>query len=193
MRRPKALALSLLLVAVGAASADAQAPRFVRSPRLYLTLSDAIGVTGGGNVKSVTGLSQMMRVSGVFGFNLSHGVELSAIRVQELSPVPKRTSDPLGNDPRADGLLLSYASLAQVRGGGFPTLMSFGGGVLRRPTLTPGEHRETWGAQVGFETILSPLPVNWSDLSAGGRLLLMPGSDKTVIYMLAIGLGIRIG
>jgi hypothetical protein len=187
--------LLLLAVCVGIATdASGQSQRVRREPRVYLVLSDGIALSGGGQtIGNSNGLSQYMRISGVLGMTDSHGLEVSAIRLQEIIPVNKSVDDPAATDPHADGLILSYASITRQRGGGFPAVLSFGGGVLRRPTNDPEVDRETWGLQVGIESDMYRPRVDWADLSAGLRLLMMPGNERRYLYNIAITVGIRIG
>jgi hypothetical protein len=190
MHRFRFLLLVLcVLAATDAASAQDRGLR--RGPRAWLVLSDGLGVTGGG-ISGASGLSQLFRVSGVAALSNAHGIELSALRIQEVYPAAHRFDNPELNLPEADGLILSYASLAR-RGSAIPSVFSVGGGVLRRPSNDPLKDRHTWGAQLGLESDLADLPVDWADLSAGARVVVMPASNNRYLYMLAVTLGVRIG
>lgn len=194
MRRNRFLLLAMLCaMVVITTTASAQDWRAQRTPRAYLVFSEGLGISGGGALTGQSGLSQFLRVSGVVGIRNTHGIELSAIHVREVLPVAKLFDDPILNNPRADGLILSYASLSPQREGGFPSILSIGGGVLRRPTNDPAKDRETWALHVGLESDLFKPPVDWADLSAGMRLLVMPGTNKRQLYVLAVTFGVRLG
>ena len=189
MRRTGFLVVAALCLS--GATAAAQVGGVAREPRAFLVFSDGISITSGGSPTGRSGLSQYFRVSGVLRVYGHRGLEVSAIRIQDLVAT-SRFIDPKAN-PEADGLLLSYASLTRQRGGGFPSVFSIGGGVVTRATADPAVDRRSWAIQAGFESDLTRLPVSWADLTAGARLLVMPGSIDRNVYIAALTFGIRVG
>lgn len=192
MRRNRFLLLATLSATLAlAARSDAQAGRLQRrSPRAYLVLSDGIGVSSGGLVGG-SSLVQYFRAGAAARIYGSHGAELSAIRIQDIFP-EQGLRDP-SNTVDVDGLILSYAGFAPQRGGGFPSVFSIGGGVVRHRTDGTGKGRETGAVQLGLEGDLWKPPVEWADVSTGLRVLIMPGSQGRQAYVIALTFGIRLG
>jgi hypothetical protein len=190
--RPSGFNLSILLAMVAVTStASAQDYSTRRTPRASLVISDGLGVNAGG-VASPGSLWQLFRVSGVVAIVGHHGVEVSAMRAQELLTADSRINDPSGT-VKGDGLFLSYARLSPQRGGGFPGVFSLGAGLVRRATSDPGTDRDTWGFQAGLESDLFTPAVEWADFTAGARMLAMPSNTDRRAFLVAITLGIRIG
>jgi hypothetical protein len=192
MRRASLLFVALLL----APAAVARAQRFILEPdvpRAWLVLSDGVGPNGGG-LSNSSGLVQLFRASGTVAVTPTVGVEVSALRVQEIYPANKLFNDPALNSPIADGLTLAVASLtAEGDRTGFPASFVLGGGVMRRPTNDPTKKKLTGGFMAGIEAGLWRPTVDWVDAAAGARLILMPSANHHQIYMLALTLGLRFG
>lgn len=193
MRSNRTLVLLILvgLLATGA-TASAQGQGIRRSPRAYLTLSDGIGVNSGNGISSGS-LWQLFRGSGVFAITPNHGIEITALRAQELAAAQQRFND-RASSVKGDGLFLSYARFDPRRGGGFPGTLSVGGGVMRRPSLdVGGPDRETWGALIGFENNVLTPRVSWADFALGARILAMPAAVKRQTVLITLTFGMRIG
>src|SRR6266850_4296565 len=147
----------ILLAALCASPAVARAQRFPRQsdmPRAWVVISDGVGPSGGG-LSGQTGLSQLYRASLTAAITSSAGIEVSALRIQEIYPANKQFNDPALNSPKADGLTLAFASLS--RDGPrerFPASAVIGGGVLRRPTNDSTKTKVTGGLMAGLEAHL---------------------------------------
>jgi hypothetical protein len=196
MRRDRFAVLGMLCaMVVTAATASGQdfsyhAPEV---PRAWLVLSDGIGVNGGG-LSNANGVIQLLRASATVRFNDFRGVELSALRIQPVTSSIRLANDPEVNDPRADGLVLSFASLNRDGpGGGFPASAIVGAGVMRRPTNDPTKTRLTSGYMAGVESNLRDLPTDHADLTGGLRLTLLPAGNRHFLYTVEVTAGIRIG
>jgi hypothetical protein len=186
-----------MLCAMVATTATAKAQDFsyhaTETPRAWLVLADGIGVNGGG-LTNATGVIQLFRASATVRFNDFRGVELSAIRLQPISPSIELKNDPEVNDPRADGLVLSYAALNRDGpNGGYPSAALIGFGVMRRPTNVVGQTRLTGGLMAGIESNLTDLPTDHADLTGGLRITLLPAGNHHFLYTVGITGGIRIG
>jgi hypothetical protein len=192
MRRDRLILLAILF----AVPAIARAQLFPPEPsiaRAWLVLSDGAGPNGGGIANS-SGLVQLFRASATVAVTPTIGIEASALRVQEIYPANRLFNDPALNSPKADGLTLALASL--VSDGGrtrFPASTVLGAALLRRPTNDPTKTRLTGGVTAGLEAGLWRPSYDWVDVSAGGRLIVMPSSNHRQLYMLAISLGLRFG
>lgn len=189
MRR--AVVLAVLALTTAFASAEAQS-RGRRSPRLFATVSDGLGVGSGGTVTGGTGLAQMMRAGAVARVYGTHGLDLSAVRIQMVIPANSQFEDPEYNDPSGDALILSYAGMRTPRGGGFPSVFTIGGGVVRRKTSLATD-KETWAARIGFDGESMLRPTEWLDANISAHLLVMPGRDRRQMYTAALSVGFRIG
>jgi hypothetical protein len=180
----------LALVLLGSSLAGAQG-RVYPERRHYIVLGDAIGTAAGGFLSGTT-ILQAMRLSAVATLYGSHGVDVSAMRLQTLFPPGGRVNDLEFSNPKSDALILSYANLNRTRARGFPNQSSIGFGVARRQTSEPGRTRDTWIARVGYDA--DPFK-RWShlDTGVGINIFVMPATQKDVVYIAAIGLYIRTG
>jgi hypothetical protein len=194
MRRDRSLIVGSFLVLLAVStSASAQSGRIRPTPRAWGIVGDGIGVNSGGGDLAAGSLWQLFRAAGVLAITRSHGVEVSAMRSQELVPVRQRLVNPQ-TSVFGDGVFLSYATFDRDRFGGIPSTLSIGPGAIRRPPLDPGgPNRDTWAAQVGIEGTLYEPPVQWTDLSVGLRVLVMPGSPGHTAALLTLSFAIRAG
>jgi hypothetical protein len=192
MIRARYLSIALLALPMIARAQFDPARYGQQMPWAWLVVSDGVGPNGGG-VAGTTGLSQMMRAAAVVPVYHSLGFETGVLRLQEIIPAVKVANDRVQNDPRADGAYLSLAQFSREGSGrGIPGMVSFGGGVMRRPTNTPGDTRLTSGIVMGVESQLAdPLPGRM-DMSAGLKAVLMPGGNHRQIYVLALFGGLRL-
>ena len=192
--RHRVLALLVVIASLGSATTGfAQGRAQRRVPRAYLSLSDGVGVNAGGAQLSSGSLWQGFRASGVLAITPTRGVELSAVRVQQLVPV-KSVIDDRGSSVKGDGAFLSYAALDPRRDGGFPTAFSIGAGVMRRPSVeVGGEDRDTWAIQLGAETSIARPSFDWADVTAGARVIGMPAASHRQSLVVLINFGIRVG
>jgi hypothetical protein len=193
MRRHTLLAAALLSTTFAAAAAAQYQPPPPRRHLAWITLTDGVGPSGGG-LSGSTGLSQLFRAAATVNIVSDYGLEIDAMRIQEIMPTTKLLTDPTLNSPRADGIFASFAQFAaEGRGRGFPAIASIGGGVVRRPTNDPDKTRLTGAFQLGVEGSLWRPPVNWFDATAGLRLVLMPTGNGRRIYLVALTMGLRAG
>jgi hypothetical protein len=194
MRRVHLLTIcSLLGISLTASSATAQRGRVRATPRAWLEVGDGIGVNSGGGALTSGSLWQLFRAAGVLAISRDHGIEVSAMRGQELVPVQQRLFDPR-TTVKGDAVFLSYTHFDRLRDGGIPTTLSIGPGVMRRAPLDiGGPDRETWAAQAGVETNVYNPPVGWADLAVGLRVLVVPGMPKRQAALLTLSFSLRAG
>ncbi len=182
--------LLLLLLLVSASLAGAQG-RVYPERRHFIVLSDAIGTATGGFVGGTT-ILQAMRVSGVVTVYGSHGLDVTAARLQTIFPPGGRVNDYEFANPKGDALILSYAQLHRTRARGFPNQATIGAGVIRRQTSEPGRTRDTWVARLGYDA-----DAFWRadhlDAGAGFNIYLMPSNESNLVYIATLGVLIRIG
>jgi hypothetical protein len=180
----------LLLVLLGSSLASAQG-RVYPERRHYIVLGDAIGTAAGGFLSGTT-ILQAMRLSAVATLYGSHGVDVTALRLQTLFPPGGRVNDLEFSNPKSDALILSYANLNRTRARGFPNQSSVGFGVARRQTSEPGRTRDTWIARVGYDA--DPFK-RWDhlDTGVGINIFLMPATTNDLVYIASLGFYIRIG
>lgn len=193
MRRARFTFLAILF-ALAAAPTMARA-QFIpqpRRPRIWLVLSDGAGPTGGG-VANQNDLIQLLRASATVAVTQSVGVEISALRVQQIFIGSKQFNDPSLTSAEADGLAVSFASLGRDPRDTYPSSVVFGGTLLRRPTIDPNKTRLTGGIMAGIEAGMWTPSVNWFDATAGGRLILMPAAYHHPVYLFALTFGLRFG
>ncbi|MEO5567086.1 MAG: hypothetical protein ABIR92_01250 [Gemmatimonadaceae bacterium] len=164
-----------------------------REPRAYFVISDGLGIGSGGALGSSTGLAQMMRAGAAVRLAGSHGLDVSAVRVQMVVPANTRFTDPDFNDPSGDALILSYGTFGQRRGGGFPSVFTIGGGVMRRRIGDLSARRDFWAVRAGYDAESLIAPTRWMDVNASFHLLVTPGREQSKMYVAAFSLGIRIG
>jgi hypothetical protein len=192
MRRHRLILLAVLF----AVPVIARAQLFLPEPsmaRAWLVLSDGAGPNGGG-ISNSSGLIQLFRASGTVAVTPTIGIEASALRVQVIYPANRLFNDPALTSPKADGLTLAFASL--VGDGGrtrFPASTVLGAALMRRPTNDPTKTRLTGGVTAGLEAGVWRPSYDWVDVTAGGRVIVMPSSNHRQLYMLAITLGLRFG
>lgn len=196
MRRSMIVALACLTSSI-ALSAEAQedglSRRMLREPRAFFVLSDGLGIGSGGTLGGSTGLAQMMRAGGAVRIAGVHGLDLSAVRLQMVVPSNSQFNDPEFNDPSGDALFLSYGTFSAPRGGGFPSVFTIGGGVMRRRTSDLSAKRETWAVRAGYDAESLVAPTEWMDVNVSFHLVVMPGRERSKMYVAAISLGVRIG
>ena len=68
-----------------------------------------------------------------------------------------------------------------------------GGGVMKRPTNDPTKTRLTGGFMAGLEANLWQPSFERADLTAGGRLILLPSASHHQLYIIALTIGLRFG
>jgi len=192
MRRDRFLLVAVLC----AIPTIARGQRFIPEPetaRAWLVLSDGAGPNGGG-LSNSSGLVQLFRASGTVAVTPTLGVEVSALRIQEIYPANKLFNNLALNSPEADGLVVALASL--TRDGPrakFPASAVLGGGVMRRPTNDSTRKHLTGGVMAGLEAGLWTPSIDWVDVTAGGRLFLMPSANHHQLYVFVLTLGFRFG
>jgi hypothetical protein len=191
MRRDKILLLAILFTPPAIAKAQ-DFPNERQTARAFLVVSDGAGPSGGG-LSGATGLSQIYRASGTLAVTRTIGIEVSALRIQEIYPANRQFNDPSLNSPKADGLLVAIASLSHDGREWFPASAVIGGGVMKRPTNDPTKRRLTGGFMAGIEGHLWSPPVDWADFTAGARVILVPTTNRRQLYIIGLTLGLRVG
>jgi len=192
-RFPRLVVLLATLVIPAVARGQGFFIRQARTPRAWLVVSDGVGLNGGG-LANTSGFVQLFRASGTLAITATRGVEVTALRIQELLPSKKLLNDPSLNNPSADGLLIALASLKRDgANGGFSASTVIGGGVMRRPTNDPFKKRLTYGIEAGIESSLWKPPLDWVDATGGARLILMPAAGHGQLYIIALTFGLRFG
>lgn len=140
--------LGTALVAIG--DVHAQGTRAAPKWRELFTVSDGIGTGGGGALNNGTQFLQVMRASAAV-LRGRHGVEVTALRLQEIFGQPRGFTDREFANTEGDGATLSYLRAVRNRSG-TPSVLALGGGVIRRETSEAGRTRDTWLARVGYDT-----------------------------------------
>lgn len=163
-------------------------------PRGWIVLSDGAGPSGGG-LSGATGLSQLYRASLTGVLTPTAGIEVSALRIQEIYPANKRFNDPALNSPKSDAVTLAYAALSRDGPNErFPASAVIGGGLFRRPTNDPAKTRLTGGLMAGLEGQLwRPGATDHLDFTGGGRVVVLPSASHHQLYIIALTLGLRFG
>jgi hypothetical protein len=136
---------------------------------------------------------QAMRVGAVTRIAGTHGIDLTALRLQTIFPSRARLNDLEYANPKGDAIMLSYASLNYSRAGGIPNEFVVGGGVVRRQTSTPGHTRDTWIGRIGYDS--DPLKRFSTHLDAGVGIhfYIMEARGNSAAYVASIGLYLRGG
>jgi hypothetical protein len=178
-----------LLLAV-ASVAGAQG-RIYPERKHFLVLGEALSTAAGGPLGGTT-LLQAMRVSAVATIRGSHGIDVTATRLQTFLPPSGRANDYEYGNPEGDALVVSYAALGKSRARGFPNQLSIGAGVIRRNTSEPGRTRDTWVGRAGYDS--DPFS-RWSHADAGVSFhaFFMPANPGALLYVATLGLYFRIG
>ena len=197
MHRRSVVRAVLALLGSLALSAEAQEPRgrVWPTPRAFFVLSEALATGAGGVLNNSTTIMHVMRVSGVARITGIHGVDLSAARMQTIFPSRSRLNELERANPEGDALILSYAQMHRTRAGGFPSILSFGGGIARRQTSEAGRTRDTWIARIGYDTDPSDSFrfSNHMDATVSFNAYVMEASGNSVVYVAALGFSLRIG
>lgn len=185
--------IALAFLGLAAATAGAQDSRAWPARRAFIVLGDAIGAGGGGQLNTGTTITQVMRAGGAMRLTGTHGVDLTAVRIQTIFPPGGRLNDLEYANTKGDGILLSYASFNRTRAGGMPNELVLGGGVVRRQTSEPGRTRDTWIARVGYDSDPFSRFTSHTDAGVGFHFYLMEGRGNTAVYVASLGLYLRIG
>jgi hypothetical protein len=180
------------LVLALAIAADVQAQgRIYPEKKAFLVFGEALATGAGGPLGGTT-LMQAMRVSAVVAVRGTHGIDITATRLQTWLPPGGRANDLEYGNPEGDALVISYAGLSPTRARGIPAELSIGGGVIRRNTSEAGRTRDTWVARLGYDS--DPF-ARWShsDAGVGFHAFFMPANANNIVYVATLGLYFRIG
>lgn len=185
--------IALAFLGLAAATAGAQDGRVWPTKRAFIVLGEALATGGGGQLNNGTTILHAMRVAGVARLTGTHGIDLTAVRLQTIFPSHARLNDLEYANPKGDGIILSYASLNGTRAGGIPNELVLGGGIIRRQTSEPGRTRDTWIARLGYDSDPFKRFTSHSDAGVGFHFYLMEGRGNSAAYVASLGLYLRIG
>lgn len=161
--------------------------------RTFGVLSEALATGQGGVLDNGTTFMHTMRGSLVTRLVGTHGLDLTAVRLQTIRRSQSRLTDLEHSNPEGDALILSYAALNRTRAGGIPNEFAIGGGVIRRNTSEPGRTRDTWVARLGYDADPFSRFTEHMDATVAFHIYLMQGQGKSAVYVAALGIALRGG